>query len=230
MSSTDSALPILEERIGYRFITPALLWQALTHPSNAGELSYQRLEFLGDSVLGLLVAEMLYAHYPNEAEGSLAKRHSALVCGPVLAEIATEIGIGSALRLGQSEEMTDGRRNASNLEDACEALIGAIYLDGGLEAARGFVEAHWKIRARTTVAPPRDAKTTLQEWAQARSLPLPEYHLIGQHGPAHAPIFTVEVRVRNHESRQGDGTNKRTAEQAAAKALLDLVARKGSSS
>ncbi len=218
MSSTE-----LETRIGHRFSDAKLLWQALTHPSNAGQPSYQRLEFLGDSVLGLLVAEMLYGFYPNEAEGSLAKRHSALVCGPVLAEVAAEIGLGEALRLGQSEEMTDGRRNASNLEDACEALIGAIYLDGGLEAARAFVQSRWKLRARTTPAPPRDAKTTLQEWAQAKSLPLPEYAMVGQSGPAHAPVFTVEVRVRKCEPQQGQGTNKRTAEQAAAKAMLAVM-------
>lgn len=223
MSSTDLPLSVLEGRIGYRFATPNLLWQALTHPSNAGEASYQRLEFLGDSVLGLLVAEMLYRFYPNEAEGSLAKRHSALVCGPMLAEVANDIGLGAALRLGQSEEMTDGRRNLSNLEDACEALIGAMYLDGGLEAARAFVEAHWKMRARTTLAPPRDAKTTLQEWAQSKSLPLPEYTMTGQSGPAHAPVFTVEVQVGKYPPQQAQGANKRTAEQAAAKAMLAVL-------
>ncbi len=213
----------LQERIGHRFASPNLLWQALTHPSNAGELSYQRLEFLGDSVLGLVIADMLFALYPKEAEGNLAKRHAGLVCGPTLAEIARGLDLGSALRLGQSEEQSGGRTNDSNLEDVCEAIIGAIYLDAGLEAARAFIQRQWSARAKSTITPPRDAKTRLQEWAQARSLPLPEYAVIEASGPAHAPKFVIEARLRKQEPARGEGTNKRQAEQAAASAMLAVV-------
>ncbi len=203
----------------------ALMKQALTHPSCAQTrdgLPYnnQRLEFLGDSVLGMVVTQMLYEMYPTEQEGELARRLSALVCGERLVEIARSIDLSAALILSASEEDHDGRNNASNLEDACEALIGALYLDGGFEAARQFIYQHWHGLAQAVTHAPKDAKTALQEWAQARGLPLPEYVVVEETGPAHAPLFTIEVRVKNKEAVQATAANKKLAERLAAEALL----------
>jgi len=206
-----------------------LLKQALSHPScsqqDAEGFPYnnQRLEFLGDSVLGMLVAEMLYTLYPNEPEGDLARRLSALVCGAVLVDVARSIKLGDALILSQSEEDNQGRDNASNLEDACEALIGALYLDGGLEAARHFVTEHWLERAQSIASPPKDPKTSLQEWAQGRGLPLPHYEVMERTGPAHAPEFTVRVTVQGHGSAEAVANAKKYAEREAARLLLEQL-------
>lgn len=203
----------------------ALVKQALTHPSCAkthdgAPFNNQRLEFLGDAVLGMVIAELLYELYPTEQEGELARRLSALVCGTQLVQIARSIGLGEMLIMSESEAENDGRNNPSNLEDACEALIGALYLDGGLSAARQFIHAHWHDLALSLSEPPKDPKTALQEWAQARSLPLPLYRVVKEEGPAHAPAFTIEVSVKQHGSAQATASNKKTAERDAAAALL----------
>lgn len=210
----------LQEILGYVFRDAALLKLALSHPSLGKAASNQRLEFLGDAVLGLVVAEMLYQIYGKEQEGELARRHAGLVRGETLTAIAQEISLGDSLMLSSSEAGSGGRLAASNLEDALEALIGAIYLDGGLEAAKSFIIPRWRERAINLTTPPKDAKTSLQEWAQARGLPVPVYKLIEQTGPAHAPTFTIEVMVRNYPSRKASASSKRTAEQLAAEALL----------
>lgn len=202
-----------------------LVKQALTHPSCAqksGDAPYnnQRLEFLGDAVLGMLVAEMLYGMYPTEQEGDLARRFSGLVCGERLVEIALSIGLDEALILSGSESENDGRSNASNLEDACEALIGAIYLDAGFEAARQFVHQHWYALAQSVSEPPKDAKTALQEWAQGRGLPLPSYQLLAEDGPSHAPQFTIEVSVKGKGSASATAGSKKAAEREAAGLLM----------
>ena len=220
---TSEALEALQSRLQHRFTNEALLRQALTHPSMMNEANYQRLEFLGDAVLGLLIAELLYALYPQAAEGELAKWQAALVRGGTLTEVARSIHLRDTLRLGQSELQGDGRGLDSNLEDACEALIGAMYLDAGLEVARRFVKEHWSERARAVQNLQRDAKTRLQETAQSIGLPLPIYRLVSADGPAHAPHFTIEVSLPNYAPALGEGSSKRIAEQAAAALLLEAL-------
>ena len=215
----------LAKRIGHDFSDPALLDQALTHPSvtqNATE-SYERLEFLGDRVLGLIVSESLVAQFKREPEGALAKRLAALVRRETLAEIARELALGEHLRLARAERQAGEHDNPALLADCCEAVIGALYLDGGLEIARGFVERHWHARIKADLRPPQDAKTALQEWAQGRGLDLPVYHEVSCTGPAHDPHFTIQVSVAGQSPAQGEGRSKRQAEQQAAERLLDRL-------
>lgn len=219
---------LLEGAIWHDFRASELVKQALTHPSCAlkqGDVAYnnQRLEFLGDAVLGLVVAEMLYRLYPDEQEGELARRLSGLVCGERLVEIARSIGLGEALILSQSEEENDGRNNPSNLEDACEALIGAIYLDSGFDAARQFIEQHWSELAQSVAQAPKDPKTRLQEWAQGQGKPLPVYRLIDETGPSHAPSFTIEVSLPGFRAVSATASSKKMAERLAAEQLLEQI-------
>jgi len=216
----------LEQRIGYSFKDKALLRLSLTHPSNIGQASNQRLEFLGDSILAACVAPLLYQLFPDEAEGSLALRLNALVGGPMLSRLARELELGGVLILGTGEEQKGGRNNASNLEDALEALIGAIYIDGGFEAAREFVLRFWQPLAREVSMPSKDAKTALQEWAQARGLGVPVYTLISSAGAAHAPFFVIEVSVQGYAPAQGEASTKRAAQQAGAALLLKTLEQK----
>ncbi len=209
--------------LGYGFRRPELLRQALTHPSatshrKGGAAHYERLEFLGDRVLGLVVADLLMARFPSESEGALAKRLSALVRRETLIEVAIGIGLDRHLVLGVGEQ--DSEVNGSMMADACEAMIGALYLDGGLEVARDFVVPHWMPFVEAEITPPQDAKTGLQEWAQARGLPLPDYREVDRRGPHHEPWFTVEVTVEGYAPASGEGGSKRVAEQAAAGRLL----------
>lgn len=218
----DKALRQLQVVLGHRFARPGLLEQALTHPSSATAAwpDNQRLEFLGDRVLGLVIAEALLGAYPEESEGALAPRLNALVQRDTLAEVAGEIGLGAALRLGRSESLGGGRRKKAILADAMEALIAALYLDGGPEAARRFVLGLWRARIEAPESAPIDAKSRLQEWAQGRGLPLPDYVVQDRRGPDHAPHFTVEVRLASGETADGSAASKRRAEQAAAAAML----------
>ncbi len=220
-----AGLARLAERLGHRFARIDLLDEALTHASAAGVAwpDNQRLEFLGDRVLGLLVAEALMQAHPEEAEGGLAPRYNALVRRETLAEIATETGLGEQLRLGRSEATSGGRRKAAILADAMEAAIAAVYLDGGLEAARGVVARHWAPRIAAQEAAPMDAKTRLQEWAQARGLAPPDYRLLDRRGPDHAPRFTVEAALASGARAEGSAASKKQAEQAAAAALLAAI-------
>jgi len=218
----------LEEVLGYRFHAPELLREALTHASLAGGRgrrlrSNERLEFLGDRVLGLVIARLLFAHYPRDPEGALGRRLGHLASRDVLAEVAREIALGRWIRLSRGEEETGGRDHPGILADCLEAVIGAIFLDGGLEAAERFVRRYWEERVRALTWPPRDAKTELQEWAQGRGLPLPEYRLKGMEGPAHAPRFRIEVQLAGLEPAVGEGPNKRAAEQAAARRMLERL-------
>jgi ribonuclease-3 len=225
MSGRGDALQGLQSRIGHQFTDLALLDTALTHGSALeGRVpptaSYQRLEFLGDRVLGLIVAEMLLEAFPKAPEGELAQRFSDLVRNETCAEVALDLDLGDAIRLGGGEDQSGGRRKAAILGDVCEAVIGALYLDGDLAAARRFVEANWRTRMVAWQGRLRDAKTTLQEWAQGRGLPAPIYAIIDRTGPDHAPSFTVEVTVEPLQSGRGDGRTKRDAEQLAAAEVL----------
>ena len=183
----------------------------------------QRLEFLGDRVLGIVVAEMLFRAFPGEDEGALARRLAGLVRQDSLDAVAREIALGHYLTISRGEEEGGGRENPAILADACEALIGAIYLDGGLETARTFIERHWRPKMNAEEKPPQDAKTALQEWAQAAGLALPLYTVVKSEGPPHDPVFEVEVSVSGYEPASARGRSKRAAEQAAAKRLMDRV-------
>jgi ribonuclease-3 len=217
------AVAAAEARIGHRFARPELLIEALTHPSTAVGFDNQRLEFLGDRVLGLVIAEALLDEDRSAAEGELAPRLNALVRKETCAEVAVALDLGPALRLGRSEMLTGGRRKAALLGDALEAVIAAVYLDGGLEAARALVRRGWGERIAAVRAVARDAKTMLQEWAQARGLAPPVYVDLDREGPDHAPVFSVEARLADGRAAEGRAASKRAAQQAAAEALLAQV-------
>ncbi len=213
------------ERLGHAFRRPELLVNALTHGSIAtpSRPDNQRLEFLGDRVLGLVVAEALLRADAGAAEGQLAPRYNALVRKEACAEVAREVGLGEVLRLGRSETMTGGRRKEALLGDAMEAVIAAIYADAGIEAARAVILRLWGDRIDTVEDDARDPKTALQEWAQARRQPPPAYAEIDRSGPDHAPQFTVEVRLTSGETARATARAKRQAEQKAARTLLDRL-------
>ena len=219
-------LDALVDRLG-RDVDPDLLDRALTHPSAAtpARPHYQRLEFLGDRVLNLLVAEALLHRFPDEPEGRLAPRLNELVRKETCAAIAGEIGLGAHLRLDRAESRGGGRRRVTILADAMEAVIAAVWLDGGAEAARETVLRLWgpRIDAQGSVAP-QDAKTALQEWAQARGMAPPTYAMLDRSGPDHAPRFTVEARLSDGAAEAAAAPTKRAAEQAAAAALLERLA------
>lgn len=211
--------------LGHRFDRPELLLEALTHPSSTGGAgqdapNYERLEFLGDRVLGLILADILLKRYTGEREGALARRHAELVRRETLAAVARNMNLGAHIRLSKGERAAGGRENAAILADCCEAVIAALYLDGGLEAAAHFIEARWAQMLEDAGAPPIDAKTELQEWAQERGLPLPVYRTTSSTGPAHNPTFSVEASVEGLPVVVASGGSKRVAEKVAAAELL----------
>ena len=216
----------LEEILAHHFADATLLERALTHASAVADAngahseSYQRLEFLGDRVLALVIADMLLEAFPDAEEGELARRLTALVRNESCAEVALEIGLGNWIRLGGSELQSGGRRKVAILGDVCEAVIGALFLDGGLPTAQRFVTAHWRGRMENWSGPQRDAKTTLQEWVQGRGLAAPTYAIVERSGPDHAPNFRVAVTVEDLPAVIGAGRSKREAEQKAATAML----------
>jgi len=213
----------LEARLGYRFRDQNLASLALTHLSAqvAGGRSYQRLEFLGDRVLGLVVADQLYASFPQASEGELSMRLAKLVRRETCAAIAAEWDVGPHVVLGLGEARGGGRKKTAILSDVCESLIGAVYVDGGFEAARDLILGSWGGRLTADAEPARDAKTALQEWAQARALAAPRYEEASRSGPAHAPSFVIRVEVPGYQPETGEANSKRAAEQAAARAFLD---------
>jgi ribonuclease-3 len=220
-----AAASTLEKTIDYRFKDRELLDRSLTHISalagGSRANSYQRLEFLGDHVLGLIISDMLFRAFPKGDEGELSRRLADLVRREACADVARAINLGEALRLGASEVNAGGRTRTAILADVCEALVGAVYLDGGYDAAAKLVESLWGERMRAPVRPLRDSKTILQEWAQARGLPTPTYREVARTGPHHDPEFRVAVVLPSKESAEGLGPSKRMAEQAAAAAMLE---------
>lgn len=215
----------LQARLGYRFVNPALLDRALTHssslpPSKRTEGSYQRLEFLGDRVLGLVVAELLWRQYPKASEGELHRAHANLVRAESCARIAGLLELGSELNLGDSERKSGGAENSAILADACEALFGAIYADGGFEVAHQVVSNLVSDRVDIAAKSRASAKTVLQEWSDSRGLGLPVYREVERTGPDHAPDFTISVEVRGLEAMMATGPTKKLAEQKAAEAFL----------
>jgi len=224
VSTLSEKQAALEAEIGYKFTHSITLDMALTHSSLPKSVhNNERLEFLGDRVLGLAIAEMLYANFPAEREGDLAKRLTAVVQQAALVEVAEGLGLSNYVRLSAGESKAGGSKKDTIMADAVEALIGAIYLDGGFEAACRFVRSRWEKMLATYSVPPEDAKTRLQEWAQSRSLPLPEYVVIARAGEDHKPQFDVEVRVQGLESITASATSKRGAEKAAAAKMLARI-------
>lgn len=222
MASPEAISRSLEEALGHAFRDAKLLTRALRHAS-AGPPTNERLEFLGDRVLGLAVAKLLLETHPNDTEGALAPRFNALVRLETCAAVAVDAGIAAHIVMAQSEAKSGGRSKAAILGDACEAVIGALFLDGGLDPALAFVERYWRGRIETVSGDMRDPKTTLQEWAQGRALGVPVYSVTARTGPDHAPEFTVEARIGADLLGQGKGASRRLAEQAAARELLTLV-------
>lgn len=213
----------LQERLNHQFRDSAVLIAAMTHASTGSDSNYERLEFLGDRVLGLVMAELLYRQFPNEPEGHLAKRHAALVQGALLAVIAREIDLGAYLILSDAERVSGGADNENMLADGLEALIGALYLDAGLDICHALIARLWGARVSILSSPPQDPKTALQEWAQGRGLPLPLYELSGRDGPDHAPQFTMSVTVQGFAPALARGASRRAAEKESARLLLERL-------
>ena len=215
----------LEERIGHRFADPKVLENALTHVSAMSGArkrseSYQRLEFLGDHVLGLVISDLLFRAFPKAEEGELSRRLADLVRREACAEAAVAMDLGPHIHLGGGELSSGGRRKSAILADVCEAVIGAVFLDGGYAASAKMIERYWHERMFAPHRPLRDAKTMLQEWAQGRGLPPPVYREKDRRGPDHKPEFRVAVELPGFAATEGKGASKRDAEQAAAAAML----------
>ena len=213
----------LEAKLGRRPADLSLFERALTH-SSLGEDNYERLEFLGDRVLGFTIADWLYGLFPDEPEGKLSRRLNVLVSRGTCAEIGREIGVSAHMRLGK-QALSDGGYESDNLlGDTVESLIGALWLDGGFEAARAFIRAAWGDRVDSRDKAPKHPKSTLQEWAAANERKPPAYELVGRSGPHHAPTFVVKVSIRNVGEAEAEGLTKQDAETAAAEALLEKLA------
>ncbi len=220
----------LQTVLGYQFANLELLKEALTHSSarhqrdpkeaHGGRKSYERLEFLGDRVLGLCVAHMLFTAFPNEPEGHLAKRHALLVSKPTLAQIARELNLNRFILVSPTEKEHGGLTKDGLLSDVVESIIAAMYLDGGIADVSQFIKKHWQERLSKIKRPPQDPKTSLQEWSQGVKKTLPRYDLIDHSGPSHQPVFQVRVYVDGYGSADGQGSSKREAEQAAAEGLI----------
>lgn len=208
---------------GYSFSKPSLLDEALTHPSLSGTYNYQRLEFLGDRVLGLSIAGWLLEAYPAEAEGKLNRRFTALVRKETLAQLSVKLGIADALKLTPGAESEGTRNKEAVLADVCESFIGAMYLDAGFDVVDAFIRKHWIPLIDLDTQGVKDHKTKLQEWCQARGKSLPAYTVIDRTGPDHSPIFTIEAAVEGVAAAQASGGSKKTAEQDAAAALLEQL-------
>lgn len=225
----EISIPALAQTLGHEFKDLTLLREAVTHPSTdpqhrgPARFGYERLEFLGDRVLGLLIAEWLLERFPHEPEGPLAKRHTALVRRESLAQLAREVGLGQHLILSAGEAESGGRENEAILSDVCEAVIAALYIDGGIEPPRRFLRTRMAVAIDRHATPPQDSKTTLQEWAQARGLPLPDYQTVSRSGPDHRPLFEIRVSIKGHPPASATGSSKRIAERQAAAALMDAL-------
>ena len=216
---------VIETKLGYRFKDAAIIERALTHASVRGGKTErgdnERLEFIGDRVLGLAIAEVLNGQFPEATEGELARRYNRLVRGEACARVARDIDLGAHLILSDSEADSGGREKTTILADAIEALLGAVFLDGGFEKARAVVRKLWQEPSDSGLEAAVDAKSELQEWAQGMGLALPKYTVVSRKGPDHAPHFTAEVTITGRAPAQGEGASKRIAEQEAASALLE---------
>lgn len=216
----------IEQVLGYTFQNSRLLQQALTHPSalpSGQGVDFERLEFLGDRVLGLVVATWLFEEFPHEPEGDMAKRLAGLVRKETLVEIANVIDLKTFMAMKRERSSAENKRLETLLADGCEALIGALYLDGGLEVAHSFIHQYWENLLKGTHEPPRDSKSILQEWIQGKGKPHPQYVVLESSGPAHAPRFIVQVQVEGVAPTIGEGSSKRLAEKDAAQNMLNMI-------
>ncbi len=212
---TAISFPDIELILGYQFKERTWLEKALTHSSVRDE-NYERLEFLGDRVLGLVISELIFKKYPQEKEGQLARRFSVLVCGEKLAIIGKEIGIESYILFTE-------QNNENVIADVMEALLGAMYIDGGFAPCQAMVEKYWATHIETMIEPPQDPKTALQEWAQGRGLGVPDYGIVKREGPDHAPEFTIRVTIQGTPPQEAKGSSRRMAEKQAAQKLLETL-------
>jgi ribonuclease-3 len=221
---SEEALAHIEQQIHYTFKDQSLLEQGLTHASalrrGIVKRSYERLEFLGDRVLGLCIAHLLYQIFPDASEGELSRRLAKLVCKERCAHIAQLWGLGPALYLNTKEKGLDSRTNKTILADACESCLGAIFVDGGYDAVFNVIEHSFGPFIHVSFTELADAKTALQEWAQGQGLEVPVYHTVKHQGPAHAPYFWIAVRLAGYEECIGEGRSKQSAEQKAAADFL----------
>lgn len=217
----------LQDALDYRFTDETLLRLALTHPSTKEETDNQRLEFLGDAVLEFVISDMLFRKYRDRQEGELTARRASLVCEETLCHLARELRVGRYLRMGHGEESTAGREKASILADAMEAVIAAVYLDGGAPAAYRLIERLFQDEEKLAALRGRDDKGMLQEYTQAHELGLPEYVVAEESGPAHDRRFVIEARIAGEAVARGEGASKKAAEQAAARLSLDILKAKG---
>ncbi len=221
----------LEEILGYHFKKQNLLIEAITHPSfnmhstqnSEKEFNYERLEFLGDSVLSLVITEKLIKQYPNSDEGDLAKKRTHLVKGESLARVANKLDINDFIIMSDLEEKSGGKENASTLENVIEAIIGAMYIDGGLAECSKFINREWQKLFEEVVITPIESKTFVQEWAQDKHLPCPEYTVISRDGSDHHPIFTSKIFIEGYPSFTGKGPTKKASEKAAAKTFIKNI-------
>lgn len=225
MIAKEQGITGIQQRIGYQFANPDLLEKALTHssavsPGRRTERSYQRLEFLGDRVLGLVVADLLHRRLPKANEGELSRTLNTLVRKETCADVARALNLGPALRLGESEARTGGAEKEAILADVCEAVIGAVYCDGGLDCAYELVERLFGGMIGAANAKRADAKTALQEWAQGRGLEPPDYTEVERSGPDHAPVFTIAVKVQGFAAENASGPSKKIAEHKSAEQFL----------
>ena len=214
-------LKTLEEILGHSFSDKTLLFAAMTHPSLEGENNYQRLEFLGDRVLGLVIGALIFERFQGDSEGQLSRRFAALVRKETLSEVAIDLGFSPMIRMTETTEKTGGRTNASIHSDVLEALIGAVFVDGGFKRARDFIAKAWGDNLNDKT-PAKDPKSGLQEWAQGCGQPLPLYEVVERSGPDHAPSFTIKVSVEGLGSASAKGSSKQIAETRAAEKLLGL--------
>lgn len=221
-------LAALERDIGYEFQDPDLIAHALTHSSTGRDVNYERLEFLGDRVLGLIIASILYEKFPDEPEGDLAKRLAALVEGRHLAKMARKIELGSYIDFSKAEEQAGGRNNDNILADVFESLIGALYLDGGLPPCSRLIETLWSDSFYEMKKPPQHPKTVLQEWLQSKGLPLPVYEMAGQEGPDHAPVFRIRLSIDGYAGIEAQGRSRQEAEREAARLFMAKIEAEGS--
>ncbi len=214
----------LQRTIGYTFENTKTLHEALTHPSirsiHKKKTSYQRLEFLGDTVLSMVIAELLFVTFPNENEGDLSRRHIELVKGNTLAKVATQIKLGDFICMSNSERENGGIKNIRNLENTMEALIASIYIDGGIEDAKNFILKYWKPILSAMKSPPENVKSKLQEWAQQNALPIPTYRTVSTTGPPHSPLFSIELQLQGFTPVVVIAKSKRQGEQLAADKML----------
>lgn len=217
------SLDQLEEIIKYKFQDRYWLEKALTHSSTNDAYNYQRLEFLGDRVLGLAISHALFDEFKQENEGGLAKRHTALVQGQTCTIVGQAHNIGDFIILSESERGAGGHLNENIIADVVESMLGAVYIDGGYEAAKKVILHLWGDNIRTLEDAPQDPKTELQEWVQARGLPLPKYEVVEKSGPDHAPVFTISVVVEGYESIQAEGPSRRHAEKIVAGHMLKIL-------